>query len=210
MLPSRLAVLVCVTACASTWNHPTRTRLASSLGSVYSPSAIVYFQISAVRDSLRVSVDSGALLAEGDASAFGPELMANLRIRAFIATSDSSSIVSSPFGGVSRHPWTALSRSTWSNLAARLSYGERHRLDNMAFVLELPVPYEPRSQWLGFEIVGDAVVVTRGNGGGSSSRPLRELARGAVDVFTCDLRSLAGVDLAPRRYKAVREYAAHC
>ena len=72
-----------------------------------------------------------------------------------------------------------------------MRYGERRAIEPFAVAIRFPQQVERRTAWLGFEIVGDGVVLEAGLDPKTGMPPGR-VTRGTVRVYACDARSLDG------------------
>jgi hypothetical protein len=201
-LPRATALLaVLVTACL-----PARVRrdyVVSSVASEYSPVVSLAVTVR-VTDSVRVTVDSGSLLAPGFASARDKPVMHDLVLEALVAEKSPDGMREPGVPGA----WRVVAASAPQPVADSVWVGTSVPVRAMRFTLPLSPAVSARRAWLVFRIRGNAMSteVTMADG----TRIPAAVMTDAVRVHACTARTLTG-HLDRRRARSLaRDYLGTC
>jgi hypothetical protein len=194
------ALLLVATACL-----PARVRrdyVVSSLASEYSPVVSLAVKVR-VADSVRVTVDSGSLLAPGDSPGRTP-IMHDLVLEALVAEKSPDGMREPGVPGA----WRVVSTSEPRPIADSVWVGRPVRVGPMSFTLPLSPAVSARRAWLVFRIRGNATSteVTMVDG----SRVPAVVMTDAVRVHACTARTLTGHLDRRRARNLAKDYLGTC
>lgn len=199
--PAALASLLLATACL-----PARVRrdyVVSSVASEYSPVVSLAVRVR-VTDSVRVTVDSGRLLAPGYAPARGKSIMHDLVLEALLAEQSPDGMREPGVPGA----WRVVAASAPRAIADSVWVGEPVRVGPMSFALPLAPEVSARRAWLVFRIRGNAMSTEMTMADGT--RIPATVMTDAVRVHACTARTLSG-HLDRRRARSLaKDYLGTC
>ena len=193
--------LLLATACL-----PARVRrdyVVSSVASEYSPVVSLAVKVR-ISDSVRVTVDSGQLLAPGYSPRRGKSIMQGLVLEALLAEKSPDGMREPGVPGA----WRVVAASAPQPIADSVWVGVPVPLGPMRFTLPLSPEVSARRAWLVFRIRGSAMSteVTMADG----TRIPAAVMTDAVRVHACTARTLTG-HLDRRRARALaRDYLGTC
>ena len=194
-------VVVALSACM-----PARVRrdyVVSSVTSEYSPVINLAVRVR-VDDSIRVTVDSGRLLAPGYASRRRSPLMRDLVLEALVAERSPDGMREPGVPGT----WRTAATSEPQSIADSVFVGEPVPVRPLRFVFPLTSTFSARRAWLVFRVRGNAIgtPVTMADG---TQVPSQLMADG-VRVHACAVRTLTGHLDRRRARRLAKDYLATC
>jgi hypothetical protein len=201
LLAPLAVVVLALSACL-----PARVRrdyVVSSVTSEYSPVVNLAVRVR-VDDSIRVTVDSGRLLAPGYASRRRSPLMRDIVLEALVAERSPDGMREPGVPGT----WRTVATSEPQSIADSVFVGEPVPVRPLRFVLPLSPAVSARRAWLVFRVRGNAIgtPVTMADG---TQVPAQLMADG-VRVHACAVRTLTGHLDRRRARRLAKDYLATC
>lgn len=195
------ATLGATTACAHRTGKPSGY-LVSSAASDYSPVLRAQVAVEMVGDTVVVRVDSGSLVAPGQAASGRRAVMRAITMEALLV------------GAPAKHhgplptPWTPIAISAAQLAADSLALGVSHPLPPIRFAIARPTSLDRRRAWLVFRIRADGETTPVHLADGTLLAGRRII--GGVRVFACADRDLSGRVDKRRAARLKKDYLAAC
>lgn len=195
------AALGTASACAHRTGKPSGY-FVSSTASDYSPVLRAQVAVEMAADSVVVRVDSGSLVAPGEAASRRGAVMRAITMEALLVGAPPKD------HGPLPTPWTPIAVSAAQLAADSLSLGVSQPLRPIRFAIARPTSLDPRRAWLVFRIRadGEATPVHLADGTLLAGRRIV----GGVRVFACADRNLSGRVDKRRAARLKRDYLAAC
>lgn len=195
------AALGTTTACALRTGKPSGY-LVSSTASDYSPALHAQVAVEIAADSVVVRVDSGSIVAPGEAASRRGAVMHAITMEALLVGAPAKD------HGPLPTPWTPIATSDAIVVADSLALGVSQPLRPIRFAIARPTSLDRRRAWLVFRIRadGEATPVHLADGRLLAGRRVP----GGVRVFPCADRNLSGRLDKRRAARLKKEYLAAC
>lgn len=195
------ALLGTTTACAHRTGKPSGY-LVSSTASDYSPVLRAQVAVEIAGDTVMVRVDSGSLVAPGEAGSRREAVMRAITMEALLVGEPAKN------HGPLPTPWTPIAISAAQVVADSLALGVSQPLHPIRFLIARPTSLDRRRAWLVFRIRADGETTPVHLADGTLL-PGRRIV-GGVRVFACADRNLIGRVNKRRAARLKRDYLAAC
>lgn len=195
------ATLGAATACAHRTGKPSGY-LVSSIASDYSPVLRARVAVEIAGDSVVVRVDSGSLVAPGEAGSRRRAVMRAITMESLLVGEPAKN------HGPLPTPWTPIAISAAQLVADSLALGVSQPLHPLRFAIARPASLDRRRAWLVFRIRADGETTPVHLADGTLLAGRRIV--GGVRVFACADRNLSGRVDKRRAAGLKKDYLAAC